>query len=289
MIILLEQYKEMSGSMGIRMNQFKRFEELHHLSRTFILPNAWDVSSAKLFEATGFEAIGTTSAGIAASLGYQDGEELPFADLLNIVSKMTRSLSIPVSVDIEQGYARDEQTLLQNIDRLIKAGAVGINIEDGFHYLENDSEELFSMADRIRAIKAHCNRLDEPIFINARVDTYWLQVLSEEERLTRTIENANSYLAAGADCVFIPSVDNIKIMEQLISQIDGPINFLLGKNTPTLEVLSKLGAARLSTGSAPFRKITSALQAISSELRNGSYESLIKDNMSYSEMFDHLK
>ncbi|MFF2089503.1 isocitrate lyase/phosphoenolpyruvate mutase family protein [Paenibacillus sp. NPDC058174] len=276
--------------MSNRKDQYIRFKELHHLSSTLILPNAWDVSSARVFEAAGFEAVGTTSAGISASLGYMDGEEeLPFADLLNIVSKMTRSLSIPVSVDIEQGYAQDENTLVQNITRLIEAGAVGINIEDGFQYLENESKEAFSMADRIKAIKDHCNRLDEPVFINARVDTYWLQVFTEEERLTRTIGNANSYLAAGADCIFIPSVDHIELMEQLISQINGPINFLLGRNTPSRDILSKIGAARLSTGSAPFRKVTSALQALSSELRAGSYESLIKDNMSYSEMFDHLK
>ncbi|WP_042161448.1 isocitrate lyase/PEP mutase family protein, partial [Paenibacillus gorillae] len=206
-----------------------------------------------------------------------------------IVSKMTRSLSIPISVDIEQGYAQDETALLQNINRLIEAGAVGINIEDGFQYLENENNEIFSITDRIRAIKAHCNQLDEPMFINARVDTYWLQVFSEEERLPRTIENANAYLAAGADCIFIPSVDNKEIMEHFISQINGPINFLLGKNTPSQDVLSKIGAARLSTGSAPFRKVTSALQALSSELREGNFEYLFEGSMTYSEMFDHLK
>ncbi|QHW29447.1 isocitrate lyase/phosphoenolpyruvate mutase family protein [Paenibacillus rhizovicinus] len=275
--------------MNIRKDQFKLFKELHDQASTFILPNAWDVNSAKLFEAAGFKALGTTSAGISAALGYTDGEQIPFADVLGIASRMIKSLSIPVTVDIEQGYAQDDKTLLQNMNGLIEIGAVGINIEDGFHYLDSESEHVFSMVDRIKTIKQHSNRIGEPMFINARVDTYWLKVLSEENRFIHTIEKANSYLAAGADCIFIPSVDDPKLMEQLISRINGPINFLLGKNTPSQEALTQIGVARLSTGSAPFRKITAVLQGISSELRDGKYESLLQDTLPYSEMFDHLK
>lgn len=271
-----------------RMALYKQFKELHHQSKTLILPNAWDVNSAKLFEWAGFEAIGTTSAGIAASLGYEDGEKIPFNKLMEIEKNMIDSVSVPITVDIETGYGSDEQTLIENIHHAISIGAVGINIEDGFEYDSTQADIAFKMVDRIKKIKEFSQTTGNPIFVNARIDIYWLKAYPEELRLEKTIKKANAYFDAGADCVFVPAIDDMRVMSDIVRRVKGPINFLLGKGTPNLDMLSQLGVARLSVGSAPFRKITSVLKEISVELRDGVYDTLLHNTISYSDMFNHL-
>lgn len=176
----------------------KTFHDLHQQSSTFVLPNAWDAMSAKMFEAGGFQAIGTTSAGIAASLGYPDGQHLPRAKMVEAVRNIANSVAVPVSADIEAGYGRSVAEVVQTVKEVAAAGAVGINIEDG---TGDPSKPVFSISEqteKIAAIKASQTSL----FVNARTDIYWLKIGDPLSRFQEAAKRAIAYQEAGADCIF---------------------------------------------------------------------------------------
>ncbi|MHA6260180.1 isocitrate lyase/PEP mutase family protein [Sporosarcina sp. CAU 1771] len=268
----------------------KDFHELHKQGPTFILPNAWNAISAKIFEEKGFKAIGTTSAGIAASFGYSDGQKLPFEMMIETISSITRAVNIPVSADIEAGYGFTIDELVNNVREVIIAGAIGINIEDGTGDLIDPLTDVLVQSENIEAIRELSNSLNIPLFINARTDLYWANVGEPEERLLETIHRANAYVEAGADCIFVPGVTDIEAIEILRKEITVPINLLSNPLLPTLEELSTIGIERVSTGSGPFRATVSMLNSIADELYNkGTFEQLTKNVLSYEEVEEMLK
>lgn len=217
------------------------FKTLHEQQKPFLLGNAWDAHSAKLIEEAGFQAIGTSSHGIAFALGYADGEEIPVYELQFMIERIVKSVSIPVSVDFEAGYSDDPATVAEYVQKLSDMGVVGINLEDGI--VTDGKRELGSMellCDKIKAIKESCD-----IFINARTDAY---TTKQPEVLKVALERTEAYKEAGADGIFVPLMETAADIKEFTEAIDLPLNLFLTGNLPTYEELSKLGVKRISHG-----------------------------------------
>lgn len=273
-----------------RIEKYRIFQQLHSKQLPFVLPNAWDASSARVFEERGFKAIGTTSAGIAMSLGYSDGENISFKRMLEVVKMIVHSVNIPVSADIEAGYGMSVEEVVENVRQLIFAGVVGINLEDATGNLDDPILDTSLHAEKIAAIRKLSQSLDMPLFLNARTDLYCLNIGDSENRLQSVIVRARDYQKAGADCIFIPGVQNIETIKMLRQEISCSINLLVSTAMPTLEELSKAGIERVSTGSAPFRATITLLRKMSEDvIFHGNFQRMNDEVISYAEITEMLK
>ncbi len=268
----------------------ERFRALHNGPNTMILPNAWDVISAKMFEECGCEAIGTTSAGIAMSLGYPDGQEIPFETMLRIIKNMVNAVDAPVSADLESGYGKTIKEVLHTIEQVISAGVVGINLEDATGDASSPIYDPQLQKEKIAAIREYCNSIGFPLFINARTDIFWLNIGEPESRIDEAIYRVKLYEEAGADCVFVPALKDRDDIKKLRDSVNCPINLLVVPGLPSLEELSEIGIERVSTGSSPFRASVSLLKQIGDEIVNQRTFNKITDNvLSYGEVSTLVK
>jgi len=258
---------------------------LHHGPSPLILPNAWDVVGARLFEEAGFRAIGTTSAGIAATLGYPDGERAPREEMLAVVGRIARAVAIPVTADIEAGYGDMPAEVARTARAVIAAGAVGVNLEDGTGDPERPLADSATQVAKIRAIREVAAAAGVPLVLNARTDVYWLAVGDADGRFAATVERLRTYRAAGADCLFVPGVGDGEIIGRLVRAVEGPFNVLAGAGTPAVAELGRLGVRRVSTGSAPLRATLGLVRRIADELlRQGTYTGMTTDAIPYVEV-----
>lgn len=262
----------------------KIFADLHNKKETFILANAWDVASARIFEKAGFSAIGTTSAGIAAAKGYRDGQNMPLEEVLDTVEQILSAVELPVSVDIEAGFGKCNEELVRNIKKVLCLGAVGINFEDGTGCKSFPLTPIKEQMDKIRAIRTEI--ASEELWINARIDVLYLGLLEKEAALEETLRRAHAYLEAGANSIFVFGGLNDKdSIACLTREIKAPLNLLANPQLPSIEELQKLGVARVSLGSGPMRATLGLLEEISQELlKFGTYQSLTNKAVSYSEL-----
>jgi len=267
-------------------------EQLRALHRTppiFVLPNAWDAASARLFVAEGFPAVATTSAGVAASLGYPDGGAVPAREMFEAVARIARSVKVPVTADIEHAYAATPDAVADNVLRVIAAGAVGINLED---YVPgaSDLEPLVLQVDKIKAIVKASNKAGVRIVINARTDVFLGAIGVPGTRVSVAVERGRAFLAAGADCVFVPGVIDRDTISELVRGIGGPINILATKGAPSVPDLEALGVARVSVGSGPMRAALAIARQTARELKTtGTYEAFTRDAMAYDEVNELMK
>ena len=267
----------------------KRLRELHRTPPIFVIPNAWDAVSARIFEAEGFPAIATTSAGVSAALGYPDGGVVPAREMIEAVARIARAVKVPVSADIEHAYAATPNAVADNVLRVIAAGAVGINLEDCMPGAQ-DLEPLALQADKIATIVKASAKSGVRIVINARTDVYLRAIGAPETRLGVAIERGKAFLAAGADCVFIPGVRDADTIRTLVERIAGPINILAVKGSPTIAQLEALGVARVSVGSGPHRATLALTRDIARELKvKGTYESFTAHALPYDEANDLMR
>lgn len=275
--------------------QAKRAREFWdmHQSGLLLLPNAWDVISAKLYEVEGFRAVGTTSAGISSTLGHADGEQMSLDDNLTVCRRMVEHLAIPVSVDIEAGYSGRLDGLAETIAKVIATGAVGVNIEDSAKAGCGGSGaggllEPSVQADRIAAARKAADRAGVPLVINARTDVFLAEGPASRERVAEAIERGNAYRRAGADCIFVPDMGELGESEiaALVDGIDAPLNLIAGETTPSVERLKALGVARLSFGPRPMRAVLQCLREMAREwLATGTYARMVaKSSLSYDEV-----
>ncbi len=261
------------------------FRKLHDRSKILVLPNAWDAASAKIFEAAGFPAVATTSSGVANSLGYPDGEAVSREEMLAAIARIARVLSIPLSADIESGYATEVDNLKETIRAVIEAGAVGINLEDGMH---DGSHQLFPVdvaVARIKAVRSVADSVGVPLVINARTDIFLHAIGEKSSRFEHTVSRANAYLSAGADCAFVPGPSDPDTIGNLAAAIKGPINVMVLPGVPSAPELEKLGVARISMGGGPARAALTTTRRIAEELlRSGTYSGFTSDIISHMEM-----
>lgn len=249
--------------------------KLHQGPRTLVIGNSSDVASARIFEQAGFAAIGTSSAGIAFALGYPDGQRISRDEMMDVVRRIARSVSIPVTADVEAGYGDPVGTALAILD----AGAVGMNLED---LADDASGPLVDIATQARVIENIRAKAD--IVINARTDVYLAGVGDPATRFERTVERLNAYRDAGADCLFAPGVRDGETIGKLVRAVHGPLNILAGAGTPSIGELDVLGVARVSIGSGPMRAAMGLTERIARELLDrGTYSSMTEGAMPYAD------
>ncbi|HEY5825388.1 MAG TPA: isocitrate lyase/phosphoenolpyruvate mutase family protein [Cyclobacteriaceae bacterium] len=238
------------------MNRYETFYQLHHKPNPLVIGNAWNVKSAQLIEQSGYEAIGTSSGAIAASMGYEDGEKIPFNELLYLVKRIAACTSIPLTVDVERGYTDDLKELTDNIQKLIDAGVVGINIEDV------QGEELYLR--KLDAIKNYLERKEQQLFLNARTDGF-LQKLNSPLELA--IKRAKQYLNAGADGLFVTGVSDTEIIREIASSTTLPLNVVGSPKLSSFKILSDCGVKRISMAGLLFRATYNQLGKLCSEIK----------------------
>ncbi|MGW2937587.1 isocitrate lyase/PEP mutase family protein [Streptomyces sp. NPDC001156] len=247
------------------------FRARHVPGRPIVLPNAWDTASARLVEQAGATAVATTSAGLAWALGAADGDRLSHDDALAAIARIAGTVAVPVSADIETGYADDAAGVGDTIRAVLAAGAVGVNIEDGLYGGDAPLRPAAEQAERIAAARQAADAAGVPLFVNARVDTY----LRGAGGLSETLERAAAYLAAGADGVFVPGAVDPGIVKALAEGIDGPLNVLVGPGAPAVGELAALGVARVSAGSALAQAVHGLVHRAARELLDaGTYGEL---------------
>ncbi|HWF86216.1 MAG TPA: isocitrate lyase/phosphoenolpyruvate mutase family protein [Vicinamibacterales bacterium] len=262
---------------------------LHHGPPILVLPNAWDAISARVFEAEGFPAIATTSAGVAAALGYPDGGIVPVNEMVEAIGRIVRSVKVPVTADIEHAYGETPDAVVDVVLRVVATGAAGINLED---YLPGavGLESLDVQVDKIAAIVKATRTAGVPIVVNARTDGYLRAVGEPQARFAEAVERGKAYLAAGADCVFVPGVRDRETIGALVSGIGGPLNVLAVDGTPSIAELEALGVARVSVGSGPMRASLAIVRDIARELkRRGTYGAFTTHAVPYDEVNELLK
>lgn len=253
------------------------FLRQHQRRPGLLLPNAWDVASARLFEEAGFPALGTTSAGIAFALGYPDGERMKREDMVQVVRRIAAAVQVPVTADIEAGYGPEAGDVAQTVGEVIVAGAAGVNLEDSTGKADASLYELEAQQVRIAAARQEAKRANLSLVINARIDTYLFEVGEEATRLEETLRRARAYLEAGADSIFVPGVIESGLIQTLVKEIPGPLNIMVAPGAPPVPVLCELGVARISIGAAATLATMGLLRDIAHELlTEGTYEKLTR-------------
>jgi 2-methylisocitrate lyase-like PEP mutase family enzyme len=221
----------------------ERLRSLHAPGRPLVLPNAWDAASASAVEAAGFEAVATSSAAVAAGLGFSDAEEAPVREMLAAVGRMARAVAVPLTVDFEAGYGLAPRDI---VDALLEAGAVGCNLEDTDHRA-GGLVDADRQAERLASVREAASAAGVDLVINARVDVFE-QDLPEERRIAEAISRGRRYLSAGADCIYPIMAADERTIGELVTGIPGPLNVYARPGAPSVARLAALGVARVSFG-----------------------------------------
>jgi 2-methylisocitrate lyase-like PEP mutase family enzyme len=246
-----------------------------HRGRLLLLPNVWDVASARIIEESGFGAIATTSAGIAFTLGYPDGQRISRQEMLAVVGRIAAAVQVPVTADVEAGYGNRPEDAALTARAVIEAGAVGMNLEDTTDRAEDPLLDLSLQVEKIKAVLEETQRTGVRIVLNARTDVYLLQVGPAERRYELALKRLAAFRDAGADCLFIPGVRDSETIRRFVVDLQYPMNILAGPGSPSIPELEKLGVARVSLGSAPMRATLGLLRRMAEELQgSGTYRTM---------------
>jgi 2-methylisocitrate lyase-like PEP mutase family enzyme len=248
----------------------ERLRKLHAGPRILILANAWDVISARLVEEAGLPAVASTSAGVAAVLGYPDGQRIPMSEMLEFVGRMARGVQVPLTADMEAGYGTSPADMANMAREVVAAGIVGLNLEDVTGDDESSQAEIGLQAEKIQAVREASASAGVSLVINARTDVYLMPIGPAETRFERTVERLRAYRKAGADCVFAPGIRDAETIGKLVRAVDAPLNILLQPGSPKVTELEKLGVARVSIGSGTMRAALGTARNVIKALYEGS-------------------
>jgi 2-methylisocitrate lyase-like PEP mutase family enzyme len=250
------------------------FHGLHRKGDPLVLFNAWDVASAKAI-AKASPAVATSSGAVASALGYADGENAPFDVVTGLVSRMTASLPVPVSIDLEAGYGDTPHAAAKSATQILKAGAIGINIEDG---LSEGKRQLVSPeqhAAKIKAVREAAQELGIRLFINARTDPFLLKFGSPDQCLNEAARRAKAYADAGADGIFVPGLTDLALIEKFVRLTPLPVNIMVTQGVPEIRDLARVGVRRVSLGPWPMmaamRVIAQAAAAVIASKQYGTF------------------
>ena len=263
----------------------EQFRKLHDGPRILVLPNAWDVATARTLEEIGYPAIATTSAGIAYSLGYPDGQRISRVEMLEVVARIAHAVRVPVTADMESGYGTTAKDMAETTKAVIAAGAIGMNLEDMTGDDPSSHVDLAFQVEKIRGIRETALSLGIPFVLTARTDIYLKPIGEAGTRFERTVERLRAYHQAGADCVFAPGVSDRETIAKLVSAVKAPLNILLSLGCPSLGELEKMGVARASAGSTLMRAALKFVERIGKEmLESKSCETLFADAIPYADL-----
>jgi 2-methylisocitrate lyase-like PEP mutase family enzyme len=221
--------------------QADTLRRLHTGPRPLVLPNAWDAASARLVVKAGFPVVATSSGAIAATLGYEDNDSMPVDEAFGVIARITRSVSVPVTADVEAGYRLSPKDL---VERLMDARAVGCNLEDTDHHRGAGLVDAGENAERLRAVRQAASEAGVDIVLNARVDVLRLEG-DRRELFEEAVRRARLYLRAGADCVFPIRLADDELIGEFVRRVGGPVN-VVGAGAPQLARLAELAVARVS-------------------------------------------
>jgi 2-methylisocitrate lyase-like PEP mutase family enzyme len=248
---------------------------MHTQAEVLVLPNIWDLASARIVEDAGFSALATTSAGIAFAEGFPDGQKIPAEQMLARIGKIAAAVNVPVTADVEAGYGTKPEDAARTARAVIDAGAVGMNFEDATGDRAHPLFDLPLQVERIHAIRETSQKAGVPIVLNARTDVYLLQVGEPAKRYDEAVRRLSAYRDAGSDCVFLPGARDKETIRRVAADLRCPLNILAGPGSPTIPELAALGVRRISLGSGPMRAALGLLRSLAQELKiSGTYSRL---------------
>jgi 2-methylisocitrate lyase-like PEP mutase family enzyme len=250
----------------VQAEKAEQFRKLHHGPQMLVLSNAWDVVSARILEECGHPAIATSSAAVAFSRGYPDGQRIPRDEMLDVVARIARAVRVPVTADLEAGYGTTVEDMAETVKAAIEAGAIGMNLEDVTGDDESSQVAIPLQAEKIRVIRETAASLGVPFVLNARTDIYLMPIGTEATRFERTVERLRAYRDAGADCLFVPGLYDRDGIAKVVKAVEAPVNILATPACPPLAELEKIGVARVSSGSGIMRAAMGAVQRIGKEM-----------------------
>jgi 2-methylisocitrate lyase-like PEP mutase family enzyme len=269
------------------MNQSDKaeaFRRLHDRRDVLVLPNAWDVPSARIFEDEGFPAVATSSAGMLVSLGYPDGEEIPQREFVSAVHRIARVLSVPLSADVVGGFGETPEGVAKSVKAVIDAGAIGINIEDFVHATKK-LMPVEKQTARLKALFRLRDRGKVRFVVNARTDALRFGSGDDESKLDEAIGRAETYRDAGADCVYPMGLTDEASISRFVKAVDFPTNVMVRKGLPSVPGLKRLGIARVSFGPSASYAAMGLLRRASREVREaGTYSALLDGAISFDEL-----
>lgn len=254
------------------------FHRLHEGPEPLLLPNAWDAGSARLMESLGAKAVATTSAGVAWTHGYPDGDVLPVRMLVSTIVAIARAIRVPLTVDVEGGYSDDPAAVEETVARIVEAGAVGINIEDG-----GASPDLLCL--KIERAKRAGQHFGIDLFVNARTDVYLRGLAPEGKRVGEVLSRATLYRNAGASGLFVPGLREPTEIKAVAADAGLPLNVMAWPGLPAARELAQLGVRRLSAGSGIAQALWGKAAALAeSFLKTGKSDPLGEGAMAYGDI-----
>jgi len=253
------------------MQNFETFVQLHQQPTPLLLGNIWNVQSAKMFEAAGYRAIGTSSMAVANAFGYDDGEQIPFDVLLQLAKKVVETVKIPFTVDMEGGFSRNTDGIITNIQKLHDAGVVGINIEDTIAGNTRTLQPVTAFEKTLTAITDHLSRKNIKLFINVRTDGF---LLGMPTALAETTHRIKRYEATGINGIFVPCITNSNDIKQVVQSTALPVNVMCMPALPTVDELTALGVKRISMGAFFFEKVYKNAATLAQTVSNGNLAAL---------------
>jgi 2-methylisocitrate lyase-like PEP mutase family enzyme len=265
---------DINKSIKTQHDKALAFHALHHADQPLALANVWDAGTARIVASTGAPAIATTSAGVAWALGTQDGGKLDRERAVQLTARVAAAVDLPVTADIEDGFADSAAGVAETIAAVLEAGAIGVNLEDAARARGNGSPLLpvDEQAERLAAARAAADAAGIPLFINARIDTYLVGAGDPATRRQETLDRAAAYVAAGASGIFVPGVSDPAELAALVKGVSVPLNAMVGPGAPTIAELGKLGVARASLGAAVAESVYDLVRRAAQELyTQGSY------------------
>jgi 2-methylisocitrate lyase-like PEP mutase family enzyme len=249
-----------------KSEQVKRAQTLRALHRPpiLLLPNAWDLMSARIFAGAGYPAIATTSGGVAWALGYADGEKTPWNEVVDATAKIAGAVSVPVTADIEAGYGKTPEEVARHVVEIVEAGAAGVNLEDG---AGGGLRSVEDAAARIAATRRAVSDAGFDVVINARTDVYLHGSGDAAAKQDEAIKRGKAYLAVGADCIYVFALVDLAPITSITRALAAPVNIMGRAGTPPLAALEAAGVARVSIATGATLVVASHLQQLAKDLR----------------------
>jgi len=245
-----------------QITRAERFHALHASEAPVRLVNAWDALSARVFAASGAPAIGTSSFAVALANGYQDGQNIPWSAVCDVVRSITNAVDVPVTVDIEAGQGGSPETVAAAVADVIARGAVGINLEDGIPGQPGALFDVATQRERVAAARAAADESTVPMFLNARCDVWFGASIAADDQLDAAIARTTAYVDAGADGVFVPGLTDLTMLRQLIEAVGVPVNVMHWPGLPPYEELVDAGVRRISQGGSAFLYAVANLECL---------------------------
>jgi 2-methylisocitrate lyase-like PEP mutase family enzyme len=267
-----------SAALKAANEKSKKLRELVRAPEILIMPGAYDVLSALLFEQMGFKAIQGTSGGIAAALGYPDGEAMSRDLFIELSGNFAGAVSVPFNADAERGYG-DEAGVGGTVRALVARGVAGMNLEDGAEKGKGGLVELSQQLRKIKAVMETKRELGSEFFLNARVDAFHVITDDPKKALDEAIERGNAYAEAGGDCIFYLFLHSAEIIGRIVKEVKAPISILAGPQSPSVKELQDLGVARVSYGSGFTKAAVTGARRLAQEILEKGTCNLLKDGM----------